>query len=527
MDHTDAPPSLSLRHYLQVIQRGWLVVLVSVLAGTAAAGAFLILVPPQATASALVSLNVITADPFNASRPASALVDPQAEAQAATSWAVAEMTAEALGGDPSTIRQSLEVSPVGNTTHLRITSTHPDGEQARAIADATAASFLDYREQQARTRIERTLEQSLARLGPLQEELRQYNDTIARAEAGSPAAAQAEADRALTSAEITALFNTTAGLRAIDTAGGVVLNPAENNAVTMSPAPSLVMLTGVLAGLGFGVLLTFVVDAIRARVWSIADVTKVTGRPVLGELDERGVSIPVAGSDLPRFRAVREHFLAHKHMAASTGVCVVVDHSYAGRASDVAFNFAWTMAAAGLPVELVTIDDGTHADPEAWAGLQFSPADSDGRGQYMGQVMSSQGSPMLVAYVPRAHASDQRSLEPLTPEVRQRVEERRKEALLVIPLRSDAAVDTRLAAFRLADMAVLIVEAKQTSTSELAGTVGELRGFNTPLVGSVIVHHARTRQTGKGRDAVDKAVPEQANSVGGRRHPSRPHRVRA
>ena len=63
MTATDTEPGLDLGAYARVVRRRWYVVLLGGLVGVALAWGYLVVQPPQATASALVNVTVISDDP--------------------------------------------------------------------------------------------------------------------------------------------------------------------------------------------------------------------------------------------------------------------------------------------------------------------------------------------------------------------------------------------------------------------------------------------------------------------------------
>jgi capsular polysaccharide biosynthesis protein len=451
---TDAAQGVSLGYYVDVLrERAWVVLLCGLL-GLALAFAALAVMPVRATATAAVSVDVITTDPFNSARSASGLIDPAGEALVARSFVVAERAAEELGGDYTAmeLRESSEVTVVPDTTVLRISSTAQSAERATAMADELARQYLAQRSERAQERIDRILSRTQDRLEGLREELSAVDEVILDADEGSVELAQAETERSILTLEIDSVLSAAATAGNIDTTGGVVLNPAATNPVDWFPPRGPVLLSGTLAGLGLGVLAAFVVNALDGRVRTARDVVVNGGRRVIGDLREKRVTAPPSGSDIAELRAVRERILAEPVLEGRSGVLAVLDETPGGQGADVAANLATTLASAGVEVEFIAIDlerDGVEGS---------------------GEVVD----------------------EPLSPQVREELRSRRQDVMVVLSIPHGGSPATRLAAGRLSEVAVLVVARNRTRSSDLARTAQDLRTMGTQLMGTILVPGHRT-----------------------------------
>ena len=451
MEQRNDEPGIDLRHYAEVLARKWWVVLLATLLGFGAGVATLVALPTQASATATVSLNLITSDPFDVSRPVSELIDPAGEAQVASSYAVAERAAEGLGQewDAFEIRQATEVVGVTDTAVLRITATSDSAENARAIADASATAFLAYRSELAQSRIERRLEQSEARLAELRDELRQVNERLAQVESGSEAAVQAESDRSLINLEIDALASQLATARGIDTNGGTVLNPAAEGRVEYSPSALLLVGTATMAGLGLGILLAFLLHAMRPRVVSEYDVIANGGVEALGFIDRSNGAVAPRGDDLAVYREIRERLLAGGLLPDGRGLLAVLPTHAQGASSGVAVTLAHVLAQSGMRTTFVALradDDEVGLVRDA---LNLHQADATESGSHY----VSHEVPGFSLFVPRQHGDD----EPFSAEARREIAARRSDSLVVITAPQEYGRASRLAAARLADATVLLV----------------------------------------------------------------------
>ncbi len=506
MEHAQSEAGVPLSHYTRVLGRRWWAILFCALLGPGIAATYLILVPQQATATTTVSINIITNDPFNLARSASGLIDLEGEAQVASSSLVAERVAATLTADLSSadVRRAVEVVGVRDTSILRISATAEDENGSREMADTVAREYLSYRSEQAQARIERSLESSRERLGVLRGELSAANEAQRAAAAAKDAdgISQAETDRSLILAEISSLTEQIASSQAVDTTAGSVLNPASRNAVMWSPARNLVLLTGLLVGLGVGVLAAFALNALGSRVRSGQDVARNGGRTVLGELSSKHAQVPPEGADLEEMRAIRERMLADPHSSLEVGVCAVIDETRSGAAADVAINLAYVMAQTGLAVEFVSVDG---SDDLLWHAVDRFRMQRDPVSE-TGDRYQSQAYPNFSLFIPPTGGD---KAEPISQAVRAELDARRGTSLLIVglpPLTSEA---TRLSACRLADAIVIAAAKRGTRMAQMQRIAADVRQMGGYLMGTILVGPYRSQAVSEqqgGASAVKKGA---------------------
>lgn len=485
---TQAPSSESvpLTYYLDTVRGRWWVVLLCVIAGLSLATGYVFLAPKTYTATAAVSVNVISSDPFNASRSASGLIDAGGEAQIAGSYAVAERAASELGPDftPAQVRESVTVISVADTTILRISSTSDSPEDARAIADTVAAQYVAFRSAQAETRIQGAIDRGEARLSGLREELAEVTSRMTMADEGSPEALQAETDRSVLTLEISSVLSEMANTGTIDTIGGTILNPASGSSVQVAPRQLVTLAGGGLVGFGFGLAAAFLVAAASSRVRDRRDVLQNEGRIILGELADRHPTIPLTGSDLSQMRAARERMLADPTLSSRTGVCAVMDLTE-GHADDVAVNLSHVLAAAGVQIDYVGLGMPQKVVSQIRDSLHLLPADGS-EGHY-----SCPQNPDLSCYLPVAGSQD--SDEDLVPGgVRAEIGTRSRDALVIVAVPASTTDATRLAAAQLSDCAVLVVARGTTQTTLLQQVARDVRHMGSKVLGTLVVTQDRT-----------------------------------
>lgn len=491
MQHLESTEGPSLSYYGAVLLRRWRLILAAGLIGLWCALALLWLIPQQATATTTVSLDLITNDPFNPSRSAAGLLDLEGETQVAGSAVVAERASSALGSDlsPTDVKAAIDVSGVPDTSILRVSATEGTPEDARSVADAVATEYLGYRSEQAQRRIDRTLESSRTRLEALRSDLADVTarESAATAAKDANARTQAEADRYLVTLEITSLLSEVATNQAIDTTAGAVLTPADSNPVTLSPPALPLLATGLLVGLGLGVLGAFLLGMRAGRVRSGRDLVNSGGHRFLGKLAENEVDFPPRGRDLEQHRAIRERLLADPRFSAQRGVLGVIDQAKNGAASDVSLGIAYAMAEVGFPVQFVGLGMPPELTRRALDGLKLEPDHQMGSST----VYVSRTHPNLTFVAPQEHRGTAPS-DPVSRDVRNELLSRRETGVVVLGLPPGASEATSTAACRVSELVVLVASARSTSMSDVQRISREADSVGATIIGSILIGRRRS-----------------------------------
>lgn len=487
MTQGDVPPSLSLSYYSDVLRRSWWIVLLAVLLGLGLAFSYLSFAPRVASATASVSVHVISTDPFNASRSASGLIDSAGEAQVASSYAVAAQAAEQLGGDytAQSVRESVQVTGVPDTAILHVTASASTPTEARNVANAVASEYLAYRSEQAQNRIARTLEASGVRLQELQAELRDVDELLAEAEEGSRAATQAQSDRSLLTLQINAVVSQAASAESIDTTGGTILSPADQNPVRWNPRRGLVLMSGALAGGGLGLIGVFVLQAFASRVRSVPEVIQHGGRTVLAALSQRRVSLPPTGKDLSDLRTVRERLLADHRLEKRTGVLVVIDQTGSPHPSAVPVSLAFVLALSGVEVEYVPLGGTDAAALTTRLQLETHPEQPE-----VGVRYRSRLAPSLSVLDPQGLRAAPTE-ETISSVVLNAVQMVRREKLVILDASAQTSDATRLAACRSADAGIVLVALRSTQAAALLRVTQDVRIMGADVMGSILLDRRR------------------------------------
>lgn len=468
--------SLELGHYLRVVRRrGWVVVLGAFL-GLVASFVYLQAVGREVTASTLVNVNVISSDPFSASRSAADMLDSETEVQTVSSSAVLGDVAAALGGDatPSEIRRNLEARLVSDATVMRITYTADSTAAAEAGADAIAESYLTYRSTQANARLQTIVDQLNERRENLRDDLVRINTILRQSRPGSSRAVQAESDRQLVNIELDSLTSQINTFLGLDTTGGVVLTAATESPTLISPSRALILGTGLAVGLLLGAVATFVLHGLDRRVRDGYDIRRAGGGQVLGELHARRAEIPARGEDLDTIRSVRELLFAT--LPDDPPVVAVADLTSGDRGSDVAVNLAQAAAETGRTVELVMADSepGLVDRTVAALGLAPLPPEPDVRRFVRGEQLT------LIAPRHEGAGFDPTGVKPDD-----------RPGMTVVAVPPGARHSALLEAGRLGHAVLLVVSRGGTPRSEVARAADALALVGARVHGSVTVPRRR------------------------------------
>jgi uncharacterized protein involved in exopolysaccharide biosynthesis len=474
--------SVDVGRYVSVLRRRWLVILATTLVGLGLALAFLAVRPPLATATALVNVNVISADPFDNAREPSGLIDPQTEVQTARSSAVLAAAADEVGTGvtPSELRASLALQVLTDATVMRISYSSEDRAEAIAATDAVAEQYLAYRSQLASERIGAITQRLADKRNELRDQLRAVNQRLADAQPGTSRAVQAESDRQLLNLELDSLLTRINTAESIDISGGTVLTAAEQNQVYLKPSRRLVLASGLLGGLLLGVVLAFARNYQDRRVFDGHDVTSAKAGPYLGTVppvSRNGSALDP--QQLETVRGVRERLLAT--LPAGHSSLSVVD--LGGRvASEAPVALAVTMAQAGQDVELVLAGYQPEELERIARDFGLAPTGSGDSG------VPSYGSDRFPSLTTLVVNDDPRSGRPAASVLDDLLTRAAAPAgVTVISVAPGVGESLRLSAARLSRAVIALVRRRRTSVDELAHLASEVPAVGARLHGTILL----------------------------------------
>src|SRR5690554_4886010 len=463
-----------ITHYVNVVRSQWRPVAAGAAIGLLAASGVLAFAGASHTAATDLNINVISTDPFNAQRSASGLLDGVTEAQIANSYAVAERATELLDNatTPESLRAGSDASTVADATIIRITYEATTADDARAGADALAQAYLSYRADQARQRLSGVTDRIEERLADLRKDLIDANSRSAASEPGTTEANQAASDRELVTIEIDSLLEEKNALDLIDTSGGSVLSSASENEVTTGLRPLPVLVTGLLAGLGLGIVGAFIMNAANRRIVSMREVEEATGGLILGRFTSRHPTMPPAGETLAELRTARERIYAS--LDAESNVITFFDLTGSDHPSDLPVGLALAFAQDGQPTRLVL----PHAD-EDLRDLLVSALNLDLVETSTGGSRYGTADDLFWLYV--QDTVDDSDTAFLTESAATADDDE----LVIISLSPDTSHATALAAGRLASAIGVLVALGRTSRSEVTRLMQEPALTGTALLGAM------------------------------------------
>lgn len=461
--------SVGLGYYFTVLKRQWITILAAALIGLMAMVGYVALVPGKTVASTVINVNVIVADPFNPSRPASGLLDTATEAKLATSYVVASSAAKSLNGTetPSDLRDGISVTTGINATIVTISFASTTEARARAGADAVANSYISYRESHAE-------ETKKKMIGNLEKQLGSLNEA---------AKTLGTADKTVINARISNVEYQINQITTIDTGGGSVITPAAENPVVTKPQPSLLLVSGLLGGWVLGIILAFAINAMARRVRDTYDVDTAGTGPVIVTMDAPSGLVPPRGADLVAYRSLRERLLAST--GSGIGVLAIIDETSSRAGSFIGQGLAFVLAPAGHRVELVMMGATASDQEQLTQDLDLTLSSVDSHEDLT--VLTSTLVPGLSVVYPMGDMDGSDADTYVTDAVRQRVSGRLSDVTVLLVLPPEAAISSRLAAVRLSHSALLVAELRRTESSTLSARAEELLEMDTPCHGVVLV----------------------------------------
>ncbi|MEV4803535.1 Wzz/FepE/Etk N-terminal domain-containing protein [Nonomuraea sp. NPDC049421] len=277
--------------HLSLLRRRWLTLVGCVVVGGTAALALLRLVPAAYTATTHVLVQ-----PLGIGEPANQVTGRQrealnldTEAQVAQSAVVAARAARTLGVD-AVEPVEVAVPPNSSVLLLSVTAADPDGAAARSAAYAEA--YLANRRESALTAMAKQQEAVLSKLKQVNAGIDRMIKQVAALPKGSPEHAIAVQRQGVLNRQAAGLAVRYDALRTVAVSPGSIISQPVPPAAPSSPSLPLFLGTGLMLGLLAGSAAAYARDRLDTRLRTPADVERLTGLPVLGDLSgprEHGV----------------------------------------------------------------------------------------------------------------------------------------------------------------------------------------------------------------------------------------------
>ncbi|SBT38329.1 lipopolysaccharide biosynthesis protein [Micromonospora auratinigra] len=256
------------------------------LAGLLAALTFILLVPADVTANAVVAVRPVVTDAFTPTgASADRSVNMNVESGIATGSEVTQMLSAEVGRDPKEVRDSLDVEVPTGGQILRFVYRAPTAEEAVKTVNMAARAYLDVRRQmyeKQRGEMLKSYDESIAKVSAQQTALQKR---VLSAKGGAADAAVAEL--AGVNNQLTQLASARSEIAAVDVNPGWLTQTAEPALATRSGYRLLYLVAGLLGGLLIGVVLAYVVESVDRRIRSVTDARDATGLPLLGTVRQR------------------------------------------------------------------------------------------------------------------------------------------------------------------------------------------------------------------------------------------------
>jgi receptor protein-tyrosine kinase len=423
---------MRLSEYTGIVRRRWLTVVATVLVGTALAWAYATTIPTAYVSTTRMYVSMATGTSVNDSYQGGLAAQQRITSYpyVAAGATVAERVVDDLGltMSPGELQERVSATFPPATTLLDISVTASSPERARRLSQAVADETAQFVAEMETTKI------------------------------GAAPAARAS-----------------------------VIDPASLPSAPVGPNTQRLLMQGLVAGLGLGLLLAFLRDRFDPRIWTQDQLGRCVGVPVLGTISRRDTD---AGTDVGRLRA---------HITAARGDrdrMVVMVTSFAERSTPcVAARVAQALAASGVRVALIDADTSGNgatgpldmtSDPGVaeWLRYQYPPVTEL-------LVWPEAG----VAVVPIG-AADVRTPDLLASDRFAGILAglgRRFDYIIVAtaPVLADAAA---LSVSAHCDASIAVVELRTTKAPRLRAAAETFGAYGTGLVGVVATVPARTRR---------------------------------
>jgi len=534
MNPAQRPDSFETADYVGVLRRRWWIVLALTIVGVVAAFGYLLVAPKAYTATASVAVVPTAADQSNVvagSRTNGATVNLDTEAQVVQSTTVATLAAKMMHSPltPWALAQQVNVTVPPNSSILDISCKASTPEGAATCANDFAKAYLQNRSTTATNYINQQLQKLQKKISALNQAETALHTKIGTLPANSPDKA---ADRAQMKtyqsqgAKLTQQYAATSALAA-QTNGGSIISIATPPGKPSSPKKTLILGSGLIAGLLIGLIAAFLVDRRDKRIHDPTHVERLLDLPVLLELPPGtfGREVSIASPRSKTGQAFTD--LAHG-VAAALGegnhVVFVAGATPGPAGSVVAANLAVTLARTHSEVVLVCANMNSTVAPKL-LGLSDGEGLAEliaGSATVRDVVQGPPGMPGLWVITPGADPSlafyhlQHDTGRALTSQLR-----RDARYVIIEAQAADDGADT-FALGEFADAAVVTIEVARTTQDEAADCVRRLRQLRTPVLGAAVLpalgRRIAVRPPRQGPPRPSLSEPGRDNAPAGRGH---------
>ncbi len=382
---------------------------------------------------------------------------------------------------------------------------------AQAGSHAFAIAYLDNRQSSAQADLTGQINAINTTIKREQASLTKINNELATLAVGSAKYANAQSDRQTLTSQINSLTNRMNNLSTTTVTSGQVITDANLPTKPSKPSVPLYVASGAMLGLLLGFALAILRQRSDKRVRFAGDVPRRSGLPLLAQLPARVKPrfddvFPPYGTGGRTFNRLRNEVLAS--LRAEDQVIVVTGASKGNSSTLVSANLASALARAGSEVVLIC----AHL-PETMAeaapitrllGVAATPGLSDvlaGKVPLDTATQRAPRNPWLRVITTGGTASATGFLQSQT--LRDILATLRAQAEYIVieaPSTANSADAQSLASF--ADAAIVVVELKRTTHTEVQDAADQLRRVTASMVGCVVLPRIK-----RATDDVPKAPP--------------------
>jgi succinoglycan biosynthesis transport protein ExoP len=333
------------------LRRYWLPITVATVIFGLIGGIYAYSRPTHYTASAKVLVRAIAGNPLSpdsTSTSQQVSLSMTTEAGVVNSPAVVKIIGNKLDKTLRPGTSVIQATVVPNTEILEIKYTANTASEAESGAQASADSFLEYRESRAKGTVAQTITRLNAQIRTVQAQLKHAAVTAGQANAPINAASQLQ----IYASRLESLQASVQELQVADPNPGTVLSPARRPSSPASLNPLIYLIGAALFGLGLSIVVAVWRARNDERVRGSMDAA-VHGLPVLAALPRsQSTLIDVAAGDElnEAFRRLRTGVLVGVNRPA---VIVVSSMSARVRSGPLAANLGLSLADAGFRVCVV------------------------------------------------------------------------------------------------------------------------------------------------------------------------------
>jgi capsular polysaccharide biosynthesis protein/Mrp family chromosome partitioning ATPase len=284
------PDSFEAAEYVGMLRRRWGLVLALACFGLIGAFGYVLVAPKTYTATSAVNVTPtgVSQGQVANSRNTSADVNLDTEAQILTSTSVAKLAGHLLHSSlpPWQLSRQVTVTVPPNSSILDISCSEPTPAGAAACANDFAKAYLENRSANAAATISAELSSVQTKVNALQRTATALSAKIAGLPASSPTRIADQDQLRLVLEQIHSLVLQigTLNSESANTSGGYIITTATPPSKPSSPKKSIVLPSGLVAGLLLGLIGAYLWDRRDRRIHGAADVERLLDIPVLMNL---------------------------------------------------------------------------------------------------------------------------------------------------------------------------------------------------------------------------------------------------